>query len=235
MEIQFENKEDLLKNEKMLRLRQEMENSTSCCRLAKTRINIVPGEGNANAKIMFIGEGPGRKEDEEGRPFIGSAGKLLTELLQSIGLERKDIFIANVVKCRPPGNRDPLPDEAKACWPWLKKQIEIIQPLLIIPLGRHAMERFLPGMKISTIRGKILRKNVFDLGTQVFMPTYHPAAVLYHREWLKFLQEDFAKIPKILEHLEANHIEEKTNGNTVEWDSMEIEGKKTEKKQEKMF
>ncbi len=235
MEIQIENgKEDLIKNEKMLRLRQEMESSQSCCRLAKTRLNLVPGEGNADAKVLFIGEGPGRKEDEEGKPFIGSAGKLLTELLQSIGFERKDIFIANVVKCRPPSNRDPLPEEVKACWPWLQKQIEIIQPLLIIPLGRHAMERFLPDMKISAVRGKILRKNVAGLGTQVFMPTYHPAAVLYHREWLKFLQEDFAKIPKILEHLEANRAEEKTNGTTIEWDSMEI-GNNKEKKQEKMF
>mgnify|MGYP000934326951 CR=1 FL=1 len=191
-----------LKNRKIAELNAEMLQKGFCCPLGRTRINLVPGEGDADSKILFIGEGPGKKEDEAGRPFIGMAGKLLSELLAGIGIKREEVFIANVVKCRPPGNRDPEPKEVKACWPWLMRQIQIIDPQIIIPLGRHAMERFLPGMKISAVRGKILRRNVPKVGTRVFMPTYHPAAALYHREWLKFLQADFAKIPKILKKLE---------------------------------
>lgn len=191
-----------LKNRKIAELNEEMLQKGFCCPLGQTRINLVPGEGDADSKILFIGEGPGQKEDEAGRPFIGMAGKLLSELLAGIGVQREEVFIANVVKCRPPGNRDPQPEEVKACWPWLMRQIQIIDPQIIIPLGRHAMERFLPGMKISAVRGKILRRNVPEVGVRVFMPTYHPAAALYHREWLKFLQADFAKIPKILKKLE---------------------------------
>jgi DNA polymerase len=191
-----------LKNRKIAELNAEILKKGFCCSLGETRINLVPGEGNADSKIIFIGEGPGRKEDEAGRPFIGTAGKLLSEILAEIGIKREEVFIANVVKCRPPGNRDPKPEEVKACWPWLMRQIQIINPQLIIPLGRHAMERFLPDMKISAVRGKVLRRKLPEVGTRVFMPTYHPAAALYHREWLKFLQEDFAKIPKILKKLE---------------------------------
>lgn len=191
-----------LKNRKIEKLNAEMLKGGFCCPLGKTRINLVPGEGDADSKVLFIGEGPGKKEDEAGRPFIGMAGKLLSNLLAEIGIKREEVFIANVVKCRPPGNRDPQPEEVKACWPWLEKQIKIIQPKLIIPLGRHAMERFLPGMKISAVRGKIMRRDIPGLGKLVFMPSYHPAAALYHREWLKFLQEDFKKIPKILKKLE---------------------------------
>lgn len=164
------------------------------CALSKTRINVVPGEGSDSAEIMFIGEGPGKNEDEQGRPFIGAAGKLLDKLIESIGLTRKDIYIANVVKCRPPGNRDPLPEEVEACRPWLDKQVKIIKPKMIVLLGRHSMDRFLPNQKISIDHGKPKRYN-----GQVYFPIYHPAAALYRNGLLKDLQKDFNKIPKVLE------------------------------------
>lgn len=164
------------------------------CALCQTRKNVVPGEGSANAEIMFIGEGPGKNEDEQGRPFIGAAGKLLDKLIALIGLTRKDIYIANVVKCRPPGNRDPLPEEVEACRPWLDQQIEIIRPKLIVLLGRHSMDRFLPNQKISIDHGKPKR-----LKGRVYFPIYHPAAALYRNGLLKELEKDFKKIPKILE------------------------------------
>ena len=115
------------------------------CHLRDTCLQVVPGEGNFEADIMFIGEGPGENEDKQGRPFVGAAGKFLEEMLSLIGKNREDVFIGNVLKCRPPGNRDPLPEEVKACWPWMMEQIKIIKPKLVVLLGRHAMERFLPG------------------------------------------------------------------------------------------
>ena len=127
------------------------------CPLYKTGTRGVPGEGNPDADMLFIGEGPGQKEDELGRPFVGPAGRLLEELLQHIGLTRNDVYIANVIKHRPPGNRDPLPDEVEACWPYLKRQIETIQPQVIVLLGRHALARFLPGKSISEVRGGAYR------------------------------------------------------------------------------
>ena len=174
------------------------------CALSKTRINVVPGEGSDNAEIMFIGEGPGKNEDEQGRPFIGAAGKLLDKLIESIGLTREDIYIANVVKCRPPGNRDPLPEEVDACRPWLDQQIEIIKPKLIVLLGRHSMDRFLPNQKISIDHGKPKRHN-----GQVYFPIYHPAAALYRNSLLEDLEKDFKKIPKVLEIIESSKIENK--------------------------
>ena len=151
-----------------------------------------------------------------------TAGKLLTETLSGVEMPREKVYIANVVKCRPPGNRDPLTEEVETCWPWLKKQVELIDPLLIVLLGRHALERFLPGMKISEVRGKALRRKVPGLGTRVFMPTYHPAAALYHNKWLTLIKEDFSKIPKLLDHL----AKRKEDGNEIKddnWDSMEIQ------------
>ena len=173
------------------------------CALSKTRINVVPGGGSADADIMFIGEGPGKNEDEQGVPFVGAAGKLLDKLIESIGLTRKDVYIANVVKCRPPGNRDPLPEEVEACRPWLDRQIEIIKPKLIVLLGRHSMERFLPNQKISLDHGKPKRRN-----GQVYFPIYHPAAALYRNGLLKDLENDFQKIPKVLEIMKRSGIEE---------------------------
>ena len=174
------------------------------CALYKTRTNVVPGEGSPKAEIMFIGEGPGKNEDEQGRPFIGAAGKLLDKLIELIGLTRKDIYIANVVKCRPPGNRDPLPEEVDACRPWLDQQIEIIKPKLIVLLGRHSMDRFLPNQKISIDHGKPKRHN-----GQVYFPIYHPAAALYRNSLLEDLEKDFKKIPKVLEIIESSKIENK--------------------------
>jgi len=174
------------------------------CVLCKTRTNVVPGEGSPKAEIMFIGEGPGKNEDEQGRPFIGAAGKLLDKLIALIGLTRKDIYIANVVKCRPPSNRDPLPEEVNACRPWLDQQIKIIKPKLIVLLGRHSMDRFLPNQKISIDHGKPKR-----LERQVYYPIYHPAAALYRNGLLEDLKKDFKKIPKILELIERSKIDNK--------------------------
>lgn len=174
------------------------------CALRATCHQVVPGEGLANAKILFIGEGPGKKEDELGRPFIGSAGKFLDEMLEIIKLKREDIYIANVVKCRPPENRDPLPQEAIACWPWLLEQIKIIQPKLIVTLGRHSMERFLPNQKISQMHGTLVIKTVPEIGRQNFYTLYHPAAALYNSSMRETLITDFKKIPKVLEKIKSN-------------------------------
>lgn len=162
---------------------------------------VVPGEGSADAEIMFIGEGPGQKEDELGRPFVGAAGKFLDEMLSLIKLKRGDVYIANVVKCRPAGNRDPLPEEVAACWPWLLEQIKIIQPQLIVTLGRHSLERFLPDRKISEVHGKAMRRENPEIGKQVFYALYHPAAALYNGGMRETLIKDFKKIPKVLEKI----------------------------------
>ncbi len=176
---------------------------TKCsqCALRGTCKNVVPGEGNPEAEIMFIGEAPGQKEDETGHPFVGAAGKFLNEMLAAINLKREDVYIANVVKCRPPGNRDPLPDEIAACWPWLLEQIKIIQPKLIVTLGRHSMERFLPGMKISQVHGKAMRREIPGIGKQIFYTLYHPAAALYNGGMREILIKDFKRIPKVLEEI----------------------------------
>lgn len=171
------------------------------CVLRAQCSRVVPGEGSAEAEIMFIGEAPGKKEDETGHPFVGAAGKFLNEMLAIIKLKREDVYIANIVKCRPPQNRDPLPEEVAACWPWLLKQIKIIQPKLIITLGRHSMERFLPGAKISKVHGTAIRKEIKGLGQQTFYTLYHPAAALYNSSLRETLKKDFKKIPKIMEKI----------------------------------
>ena len=176
--------------------------AASClCELRKTALNVVPGIGSADARLLFIGEAPGKKEDETGEPFVGAAGKFLNEMLASIGLNREDIYITNVVKYRPPNNRDPLPEEVAACWPWLRAQVELIAPKIIVLLGRHALERFVPGKRISVEHGKAFRRTVPDLGTYVFFALYHPAAALYNGSMRETLMKDFAKMPKILEML----------------------------------
>lgn len=167
------------------------------CDLAKSRMNVVPGEGNPNAEIMFIGEGPGFHEDQQGRPFVGAAGKFLEELLASIDLKREDVFIANIIKCRPPNNRDPLPQEVEACLPWLKEQIEIIKPRLIVTLGRHSMDQFLPNLKITDVHAQPKRYK-----GQVYLPMYHPAAGLYRGNMRPVIEEDFKKIPQILKKID---------------------------------
>jgi len=169
------------------------------CPLKKTATNPVPGEGSACADIVFIGEAPGKTEDEKGRPFVGAAGKFLNEMLDSIGLSRDDIYITNIVKYRPPGNRDPLPREIDDCAAWLREQILLIDPKIIVPLGRHAMSRFFPSMKISESHGQSFRKTFPDIGTRVVIPLYHPAAALYNGGMRETLKADFLRIPKLIE------------------------------------
>ena len=164
------------------------------CPLAGGRTNAVPGEGNPNAEVMFIGEGPGFQEDQQGRPFVGPAGKLLDGLLASIGSQRENVFIANMVKCRPPGNRDPAPAEIEACTKYLDRQIELINPKLIVTLGRFAFGRYFPGEGITKARGKLRMKD----GRKIF-PVLHPAAVLRREELRPTMIEDFKAISEILE------------------------------------
>ena len=173
----------------------------SNCALRGGCKQVVPGAGSAEAEIMFIGEAPGQKEDELGVPFVGQAGKFLDEMLGTINLKREEVYIANVVKCRPQGNRDPLPDEVATCWPWLLRQIKIIQPKLIVTLGRHSMGRFLPSMKISEIHGQAMRREIDGIGRQVFYTLYHPAAALYNGSMRNVLLKDFKRIPRVLEKI----------------------------------
>ncbi len=163
------------------------------CKLCEGRSRLVPGDGSSEARIMLIGEAPGKNEDLQGRPFVGSAGKILADLLASIDLQREDVYITNVVKCRPPMNRDPLPEEISCCAEYLEQEVDIIRPELIVLLGRHAMEHFLPGLKISVDHGNPKRR-----GGQVYFPVYHPAAAIYQRSLMETVQKDFQKIPKIL-------------------------------------
>lgn len=164
------------------------------CDLCKTRTHAVPGEGNPNADIVFIGEGPGFYEDQQARPFVGPAGKFLDELLASIGLKRADVFICNVLKCRPPGNRDPLPGEIEACKPWLDQQLEAIKPRVIVTLGRFSMNRYFPGQSIGKIHGQ--PKRIDDV---TVMPMYHPAAALHQGSLRRTIEQDFKKLPGVLQ------------------------------------
>jgi DNA polymerase len=175
------------------------------CPLGQLRTQAVPGEGPADAEILFIGEAPGYHEDRQGRPFVGPSGQLLTSLLQSIGLTREQVFIANVIKCRPPANRDPLPEEIAACRPYLERQIECIDPHLIITLGRFSMAHFFPPTaRITRIHGQPLRLER-PAGSRrpappfrYVLPLYHPAAALRNPDWLQDLERDFARIPSLL-------------------------------------
>jgi len=173
------------------------------CILSQGRTNAVPGEGPEDADILFIGEGPGFHEDRQGRPFVGAAGKYLDELLNKIGLERKDVYIANVVKCRPPGNRDPQPEEIAACRPYLDRQIDIIRPRLIVTLGRFSMQRYFPGASISRIHGRPKR-----VGNIIYYPMFHPAAALHQPRWRSLVEEDILKIPDLLTKLDELEEEE---------------------------
>lgn len=161
----------------------------------------VPGEGSPDAEIMFIGEAPGAKENETGRPFVGAAGKFLAEMLNSIGLEREDVFIANIIKYQPPGNRDPEPEEIALQLPFLKKQIAIIQPRLICFLGRHSMSAFLGdmGKTISQLHGELIERD-----GQFYLPLYHPAAALYNGGMRQTLLEDFQKIPPYMDKITSS-------------------------------
>lgn len=160
------------------------------CKLYKGAKNGVPGEGPADAEIMLIGEGPGFYEDQQGRPFVGASGKFLEELLGHIGLKRTDVFIANVVKHRPPGNRDPEPDEISACAEYLDRQIAAIQPEVIVTLGRFSMARFFPGARISAIHGQAKKIN-----GRLVVAMFHPAAALHQQSLRQTLIDDFKKLP----------------------------------------
>ncbi|MEK7572592.1 MAG: uracil-DNA glycosylase [Patescibacteria group bacterium] len=174
------------------------------CELKKTATQPVPGNGSANAEIVFIGEAPGKSEDEQGIPFVGAAGKFLAEMLETIKLKREEIYITNIVKYRPPNNRDPEPAEKDACRDWLLEELSFINPKLIVFLGRHSMNDFFPLERISAIHGKLLIKKFNKINTKYFLPLYHPAAALYNGGMRETLTEDFKKIPKILEKIEKD-------------------------------
>ncbi len=175
------------------------------CILRSSCSQVVVGSGSERSEILFIGEAPGKKEDEIGMPFVGASGKLLQEMLASIGMNRESVYITNIVKCRPPNNRDPLPEEIALCTPWLTAQIERMDPKLIITLGRHSMNFFLPELKISTSHGHIYRAQPTSFTKPfVFFTLYHPAAALYNGGLRDSLFKDFSKIPKILKEIKKN-------------------------------
>jgi len=189
------------------------------CALQHSRKKGVPGEGPANSEIMFIGEGPGFHENEQGRPFVGAAGKFLDELLESIDLKRECVFITNVVKCRPPGNRDPLPEELAACSHYLERQIQAINPKVIVTLGRYSMSYFLPNAKISNIHGRSV-----NVRGRVVIAMYHPAAALHQGSLRSTIEADFAQLPELI--ASSNQLSEQ-----VELSS----GEKEEPKQLSLF
>ena len=172
--------------------------SCTLCALSQTRTQAVPGEGSISADFMFVGEGPGYHEDQQGKPFVGPAGQLLDKLLASIGLRREDVYIANMVKCRPPGNRDPLPGEIQACQPYLDRQMQIISPKVVATLGRFSFSKFFPGEAISKARGKPRTWN----GRTIF-PMYHPAAALHNPSLLPAIEADFQKLRSLVDSEEV--------------------------------
>jgi len=168
------------------------------CALHSSRKKSVPGEGPATAEIMFIGEGPGFHENEQGRPFVGAAGQFLDQLLAQAGVTRADVWIGNVVKCRPPGNRDPLPDELAACNVYLEQQINAINPSIIVTLGRFSMNKFFPGAKISAVHGQMRQ-----VGGRFVIAMFHPAAALHQAALKPAILSDFAKLPELLKQARA--------------------------------
>jgi DNA polymerase len=212
-------------------IKQQILGDKVCPELAKTATQLVFGDGNSAAELVFIGEAPGKNEDITGQPFVGAAGKLLDEMLATIELKREDIYITNIVKYRPPGNRDPLPEEKKAFLPYLQAQLEVIQPKIVVTLGRHSMNCFLPDLQISKIHGQPKRIRIklhgsaghnpeitTDLAgdngsaaqkdglTIVILPLYHPAAALYNGAMRQTLLDDFAKIPQIMKLIQENNL-----------------------------
>ncbi|AGL62335.1 Phage SPO1 DNA polymerase-related protein [Candidatus Saccharimonas aalborgensis] len=169
-----------------------------CPELRRSATQLVMGAGSLDAKIVFIGEAPGKNEDEQGVPFVGVAGKFLNEMLTLAGMNRDEVYITNIVKYRPPNNRDPLPNEKQAFWPYLIRQLQIIDPLLVVTLGRHSMEYFLPGKSIGQIHGQPKRIQFGDKKI-VIVPLYHPAAALYNGGMRQLLMDDFVSLPTILD------------------------------------
>jgi len=186
----------MTKQDELDNLQQQIIDDKVCPELSAGATQLVFGDGNPDADLVFIGEAPGKKEDQQGLPFVGAAGKFLNDMLETIGLKRADIYITNIVKYRPPENRDPSPEEKAAFLPYLQKQIAIIKPKLIITLGRHSMECWLPGLKISQIHGQLKR-----IKGQAYLPLYHPAAALYNGGMRQTLLDDFVLIPSILKKI----------------------------------
>lgn len=185
------------KQAKLDQIKADILKQNICLDLAKTAKQLVMGDGNPDADIVFIGEAPGKNEDEQGKPFVGASGKFLSEMLALIDLKREDIYITNIVKYRPPNNRDPELDEKKAFLPFLTRQLEVIKPKLIVTLGRHSMDAILPGLKISQVHGEAKRYKGL-----VYLPLFHPAAALYNGGMRQTLIDDFVKIPLILRKIQ---------------------------------
>ncbi len=191
----LENKQVLLEQ-----IKADIIKNNVCPNLAREAKNLVMGDGNIDAEIVIIGEAPGKKEDESGFPFMGAAGKLLNEMLDSVGIARKDVFITNIVKYRPPKNRDPSKIEKAEFWPYLLRQLDIIQPAVVVTLGRHSMGYFLPQASIGEVHGKPSRVEIDGLKLTV-VPLYHPAAALYRRSMREVLIDDFKQLPKIIRNI----------------------------------
>ena len=175
--------------------------SCAACTLRSGCSRVVFGSGNPTAKIMFIGEAPGKKEDELGIPFVGNSGRILDAMLASINVPREDVYLTNVCKCRPPENRDPLPEEIAQCWPWLEKQIKIIDPKIIVTLGKYALNSFLPDAKISQVHGQLINIDIKKIGKINLFPLHHPAAARINRKTRALFEADFQKIPQLLEKI----------------------------------
>jgi DNA polymerase len=171
------------------------------CELARHRTKVVPGEGPEDAKLLFIGEAPGWNEDQTGRPFVGSAGQYLDQLIGMIGYKRSQVFIANVIKCRPPENRDPMPGEIMACGRWLERQLDLIKPRVIVTLGRFSMAKYFPGETISKVHGRSKR-----IGNTIYFAMYHPAAALHQGNLRRVIEADILKLPAVL--AEASKMED---------------------------
>lgn len=188
------------KKEQLDQIKADIIKNNVCPDLAKQAKNLVMGDGDADAEILFIGEAPGKNEDEQGLPFVGAAGKFLNEMLESVGMDRSKVYITNIVKYRPPNNRDPEPAEKAAFWPYLLQQLEVIKPKLIVTLGRHSMEYFMPNQRIGQVHGQPKR---IELGGSkiVILPLFHPAAALYNGSMRQTLFEDFSKLTKVLEKI----------------------------------
>ena len=185
----------------MRQLRQQIIDDNVCPDLARQAKQLVMGDGNLDSKIVFIGEAPGKNEDEQGKPFVGASGKFLNEMLDSVGLQRDDIYITNIVKYRPPENRDPSNDEKRLFWPYLMKQLEIIDPKVIVTLGRHAMDCFIPNAKISVDHGRPKQVRLRH-GTKEYnwlvVPLYHPAVALYNGSKRQLLMDDFRIVASLV-------------------------------------
>lgn len=184
------------KQKKLDEIKQQILDDKVCPDLAKQATQLVFGDGSANAEIVFIGEAPGKNEDLQGLPFVGAAGKFLNQMLEMIGLKRSDVYITNIVKYRPPNNRDPLPEEKTEFLPYLKRQLAVIKPKIVATLGRHSLNCFLPDLSISVVHGQPKR-----LAGQVYLPLFHPAAALYNGGMKQTLIDDFANIPEILKKI----------------------------------